>query len=74
MIQNVNFLPVGQNKDLSLKLNLACQHKSRDMLSFQNRAPYVKILKFCANRGNSAYLEKRNFQQKLIYPLLNLWH
>ena len=34
---------------------------------FQNKAPVVKILKFHVNQDNSAYLEKYNFWQKLVY-------
>ena len=36
------------------------------MPSFQNRAPYIKLLKFHANQDNSSYLKKCDFQQKLI--------
>ena len=62
MIQYVKFSPIIQNSDLNLKLNSTCQHKSRGMFSFQNRALNVKVLKFHANRENSAYLEKHDFQ------------
>ena len=34
MVQNINFLPVSQNSDLSLKLNPNHQHKSIGMLGF----------------------------------------
>ena len=61
--QIVNFLSVSQNSDLSLKLNLTRQHKSRGMLGFQNRVLDIKILKFDTNRDNSAYLEKCNFNE-----------
>ena len=66
MIQNINFSSIVQNSDLNLNFNSTRQHKSRSMLSSQNRALDVKILIFYANRDNSAYFEKCNFQQKLI--------
>ena len=34
------------------------QQESRGMFAFQNKALDVKILKFHANRDNSAYLER----------------
>ena len=34
MVQNVNFSPVDQNNDLSLKLDSTRQHKSRDTFDF----------------------------------------
>ena len=39
------------------------------MLGFQNRTPYIKLLKFYANRDNSAYLKKSDFQRKLVYQI-----
>ena len=35
MVQNVNFSPVAQNNDLSLKFNSIRQHKSKGMLGFK---------------------------------------
>ena len=35
MAQNIKFLPVCQNSDLSLKLNSTRQHEYRSMLDFQ---------------------------------------
>ena len=67
IVQNVNYSLVSQNSDLSSKLNPTHQHESSGMLSFQNRAPDIKLLKFHANRNNSAYLEKCDFQRKLIF-------
>ena len=67
MVQNVNFSSVGQNGDLSLKLNPTHQHEFRGILDFQNRVLNVKILKFNSNWDNSAYLEKYDFQRKLGY-------
>ena len=58
IVQNIKFSLVGQNNDLSLKLNPNNQHESIVMLNFQNRAQDLKILKFYANRNNSAYPEK----------------
>ena len=69
IIKNVNFLPISQNSDLSLQLNSTHQHESKGILGFQNRAPDIKLLKFHANRDNSAYLEKCNFQRKLVCKL-----
>ena len=69
MVHNVNFLLVSQNSDLSLKLNSTRQQDSRGMLGFQNRAPNFKMLKFHVNQDNSAYLEKYDFQWKLVYQL-----
>ena len=61
MVQNINFLSVGQNRYLSLKLNPTRQQESSGMLDFENRSLDVKILKFHTNWDNSAYLEKRDF-------------
>ena len=61
IVQNVNFLPVSQNSDLTSKSDSTRQHKSTGMLNFQNIAPNIKLLKFHANRDNQAYLEKYNF-------------
>ena len=36
------------------------------MLSFQNRAPYIKLLKVHTNWDKKTYLKKRNFQQKFV--------
>ena len=58
MVQNIKFSLVGQNNDLSLKLNPNNKQESIVMLNFQNRALDLKILKFHANRNNSAYPEK----------------
>ena len=69
MVQNVNFSFVGQNSDLSLKLNSTSQHKSRGMLDFQNRIPDIKLLKFHSNRDNNAYLKKHDFQGKFVFQL-----
>ena len=44
IVQNVKFLSVNQNSDLSSKLNVTRQHDSRSMLSFQNRAPKYKVI------------------------------
>ena len=66
MAQNINFSPIGQNSELSLNLNPTHQHESKGVLSFQNTVSDVKILKFHTNQDNSAYLEKCNFQWKLI--------
>ena len=59
MVQNINFVSVNQNKDLSSKLNPTSQHESKGIISFQNKALDIKLLKFHANRDNSAYLEKK---------------
>ena len=61
------FLPINQNSDSTLKLNPTRQHESMGMLGFQNRAPDTKLLKFHINQDNRAYLEKHDFQWKLIY-------
>ena len=67
IIKNVKFLSVSQNIDLTSKLDPTRQHESRGMLGFQNRALDIKLLKFHVNQDNQGYLEKRNFQQKLVY-------
>ena len=59
----------SQNSDLSLKLNPTRQQNFRGMLDFQNRTPYIKLLKFHVNRDNMTYLEKYNFQRKLVYQI-----
>ena len=48
IVQNVKILHVRQNSDLNLKLNPTRQHESRGILSFQNRTPNIKLLKFHA--------------------------
>ena len=63
MVQNINFSLIGQNSDLSLKLNFTRQHESKDMFSFQKRASDVKILKFHVNQDNSAYPRKCIFNR-----------
>ena len=45
IIQNVKILPINQNNDLSSQLNHTRQHKSKGMLSFQNKALDIKLLK-----------------------------
>ena len=67
MVQNVNFSSVSQNCYLSLKFNPTHQYESRCMLGFQNKALDVKILKFHTNHDNNIYLEKCDFQQKLVF-------
>ena len=49
MIQIVILQPVSQNSYLSSKLNPTSQNKSMHMLSFQNRALDIKILKIYAS-------------------------
>ena len=66
IVQNIKFLPISQNSDLISKLDLNNQHESRGMLSFQNRVPDIKLLKFHVNRDNQTYLKKCNFLRKLI--------
>ena len=41
------------------------------MLGFKNKALNVKILKFHANGDNNVYLEKHDFQRKLVYQFLD---
>ena len=67
MVQNLNFLLVSKNSDLSLNVNSTHQHKSMNMLDFQNKISSVKILKFHTTRYNSAYLAKRDFQRKIVF-------
>ena len=50
MVQNVKFLSVGENKDLSLNLNSTHQHDSRGMLGFQNKASDKDIEISCKPR------------------------
>ena len=66
IVQNVNISSVSQSSGLSSKLNLTRQHDCKGMLNFQNRASDIKLLKFYINWDNGAYLEKCNFQRKLI--------
>ena len=61
IVQNIKFLFVSQNSDLTLNLNPNHQHDSKSMLGFQNKEPDTKLLKFYANQGNQAYIEKHNF-------------
>ena len=56
IVQNVKFSPVSQISDSTLKLYSTCQHESRGMLGFKNRALDIKLLKFYTNRDNRAYL------------------
>ena len=58
MVKTINFSHVCQNSGLSLKLNYTLQHKSKSMLSFQNGAPGIKILKFQANQETMLTLGK----------------
>ena len=62
IVQNVNFSPVSQKNDLSLKLNPTRQNKSRGMLGFQNRALEYPVIEIYANRDNNTYIKKHNFQ------------
>ena len=57
---------ISKNCDLSLKLNSTHQQESRGILGFQNRVSNIKLLKIHTNRDNSAYLEKYDFQRKLV--------
>ena len=66
IVQNIKFSSVNQNSDLNSKLNSTRQHESKGVLDFQNRAPGIKLLKFHTNQDNRVYLEKRDFQQKLV--------
>ena len=56
------------NSALISNLNFTRQHESKGMLDLQNRAPYVK-LQFYVNRDNDVYLEKWDFQRKLVCQL-----
>ena len=64
-----NFFSVNQKSDPTLKLNPTHQHESKDMLGFQNRSPDIKLLLFHIKRDNSVYLEKHDFQRKLVCQL-----
>ena len=55
------FLLVSQNNDLRSKLNPTRQHEFRGIVSFQNRALDIKLLKFHINQENNTYLEKHDF-------------
>ena len=66
IVQNDNFLFISQNNDLSLKLNLTRENVFKCILDFQNRTPDVKILKFHQTWDNNTYLEKCDFQRKLV--------
>ena len=61
IVQNIKFSSVDQTSDLILKFDSTRQHESRGMLSFQNRTPDTKLLKFYANWDEKAYLEKCDF-------------
>ena len=52
IVQNVKFLSASQNSYLTSNLDPTRQHKSNNMLAFQNRIPASKLLKFHANRDN----------------------
>ena len=66
-----NLFHVSQNSDLISKLDPTHQHESRDMLDFQNKALYSKLLKFHANQNNQTNLKKHDFQWKLICQMWN---
>ena len=55
------FHAICQKSDLISKLNPTRQRDSRVILCFQNKALDIKLLKFLANRDNSAYLAKHDF-------------
>ena len=52
IVQNIKKKLVNQNNDLIPKLDSTHQHESKGMLSLQNKAPDIKILKFHVNRNN----------------------
>ena len=60
---------MSQNSDLIPKLDPTRPHKSRGILGFQNRVRDIKLLKIHADRDNRTYLEKHDFQQKLIFQI-----
>ena len=66
IVQNVKFLSVNQNSYSILKLNPTRQHESSGMLDFQNRVTDTKLLKFYTNQDERVYLEKCDFQRKLV--------
>ena len=66
IVQNVKFLSVNENNDLTLKLKPTYQHESRGMLSFQNKTPGIKLLQFHVNRDNGL-LDKYDFYRKLLF-------
>ena len=72
IVQNVNFLSISQNSDLSLNVNPSRQHEYRGILGFQNRALNIKLLNFHTNQDNSAYIKKCNFEQKAHLAILRL--
>ena len=41
------------------------------MLGFQKRALDIKLLKFHTNQDNNTYLEKCDFQEKLVYQFIS---
>ena len=69
IVQNIKFLSIRQTSDLISKLYSTHQHESRDMLSFQNKAPNTKLLQFHENRDNLTYLKKCDFKRKLIFQI-----
>ena len=61
-----NFHSSVWTSDSISKLNPTCQHESKGMLGFQNRALDTKLLQFHVNRDEWAYLEKHDFQRKFV--------
>ena len=60
IVQNVKFLPVSQNNDLSSKSNSIHQNESRDVLGFQNKVLETYKPKWHAKRSMRLTL-KMNF-------------
>ena len=67
IVQNVKFLSVSQTSGLISKLDATRQHESKVMLSFQNRALDIRLLKIHTNQDNRAYLKKPDVQWKLVF-------
>ena len=78
VVQNVKFLPVKQNSNLSLKLNSHRQREFRSMLNFQNRVQDIELLKFHINWDNQGLSRKKQFSTEArlsnLRQSLDSWH
>ena len=53
-----------------LKLNPSCQHESRDMLIFQNKAPDTELFEISRKSRQSIYFENERFSKEACLRIL----
>ena len=72
IVQNIKFSPVSQNSDYNLKIRPYSSTQVQEYAWFPKQSYRYQVIEISYKSRQLTYLEKRNFQQKLVYKLWDL--